>query len=212
MFLGLDPALHTSGAGLLVPDYGGMNDPKHAFDGTYVLSEFGKVTSQRERKRYIESLLDASDEHKLPAVVIAEEWDGPHDRRVRLSDGSWTFVRDPRWTYTTILRMGEGWGLWSAEIQAANEYLQDEGRPEIVLQRVLTNAWRDTLFGVRRAKDSDAEKATARRYFESVFGYQASSDISEAGCIALFGTTAPAVAEALASREAPAKRRRKKSA
>lgn len=199
VILGLDPAKHTSGAGLLVPDYGGMNEEPHPFRGEYVLQEFGKVVSQAERERYIESLLDTALELKLPPVVAAEAWDPPRHRRVRLPGGEITFALDQKWTYETILGIGEGWGRWSAEIEAANEYLAEEKLPAIIVVRFTPNEWRDALFGTRRAKDSEALKATAERYFETVFGYRASSDISEAGCIALCASTSSAVADTVAA-------------
>ena len=199
VFLAIDPALHTSGAAILAPDYGGMDsDQQHAFNGDYTLYEFGKVVSQSERNRYIETLIELSEEMRLPAVVIAEIWDGPRDRKIRLPGGELAYARDPKWTYTTILGIGEGWGRWSAEIEAANEFLQSEGRAPIILERVLPNDWRDALFGLQRAKDTETLKATACRYFEGVFGYAASDDIAEAGCIGLYGLTAPAIVEKIA--------------
>jgi hypothetical protein len=218
VFLAIDPALHTSGAAILAPDYGGMDaDQQHAFNGDYTLYEFGKVVSQSERNRYVETLIELSEELSLPAVVIAETWDGPRDRKIRLPGGELAFARDPKWTYTTILGIGEGWGRWSAEIEAANEFLDGEGRASILVERVLPNDWRDALFGLQRAKDTETLKATACRYFEGVFGYAASDDIAEAGCIGLYGITAPAIADkvmALNAQRAAVKKpkRRRKTA
>jgi hypothetical protein len=204
VLLAIDPALHTSGAAILIPDYGPMDDP-HPFKGDYILYEFGKVVSQSERERYVESLLQTASEYELPAVVVAEIWDGPRGH-------------DQKWTYETVLGIGEGWGRWSAEIEAANEYLREEGLPEVALERVLPNDWRDALFGRNRPKDTETLKATACRFFEGVFGYKASADISEAGCIGLYGLTAPAVAERATEQlrltsavKKPKKRRRKAS-
>lgn len=194
--LAIDPALHTSGAVILAPDYGnGMagEDP-HPFRGDYFLHEFGKVTSQAERERYVTALLELSEElsndqgKHIPPVIIAEEWDGPRDRRIRLGDGSFGWARDPRWTYQTIMGIGEGWGRWSAEIEVANEVRREEKiSPDIILQRVLPNDWRDKVFGEHRAKDSETLKTVAVRYFKGVFGFDVSDDVAEAGCIGIFG-------------------------
>lgn len=200
VILGIDPAKHTSGATILVPHR----------EGGYSLAEFGKVLSQAERRRFVQRLVTLAQETGRPAVLVAEEWDGPHDRRVRLPSGEFVFVRDPKWNYTTILGMGEGWGKWSAEIEIADAALEREGSPHILVLRVTPNVWRDDLFSKRRAKDTEALKVTARRYFTGVFGYEAPDDVSEAGCISLWGTTAGVVAAALAS-QAPRTRMRKAS-
>jgi hypothetical protein len=196
VFLGIDPALHTSGAALLVPDYGETED--QPFRGEYVLQEFGKVVSQSERERYITSLLDTAEEFNLPAVINAEIWDGPRSRKTRLPHGGFALVHDQKWTYTTILGIGEGWGRWSAEIENANEHLESRRLRPIILNRVLPNDWRDALFGTRRAKDTETLKATACRYFQGVFGYPVSDDIAEAGCIALAGTRNNEIAASVA--------------
>lgn len=207
VFLGLDPALHTSGAAILIPDYGETED--RPFNGEYVLHEFGKVVSQSERERYIQSLIEMAEELELPAVVNAEIWDGPRSKKTRLPNGSFGIVMDQKWTYTTILGIGEGWGRWSAEIESANEYLQSQKLPSIILNRTLPNDWRDMLFGTRRAKDTETLKATAQRYFHGVFGYPASNDIAEAGCIALAGTLDEAVAGAVAEWHTKSKKLRR---
>jgi hypothetical protein len=214
VFLGIDPALHKSGAGLLCPDYGGMNEDPHPFKGEYVLEEFGKVLSQTERCRFVESAADRAIELELPLVVMAEVWDPPRDRRVPLVGGGFAYVKDQKWTYETILGIGEGWGRWSAELENAAEWLSDEGHPEMIVERVTPNTWRDDRFGPKRPRDSEALKAFACRYFEGVFGYKASSDISEAGCIALYATVSDVVrkrVEEWHKNKAPRKRKRKAS-
>ena len=211
VFLGLDPAKHTSGASILAPDYGGMDEPEHAFDGNYFLHEFGKVVSQSERERFVSSALDMAAEAKLPLIVVAEVWDPPRDRKIRLPGGEFAYARDPKWTYETILGIGEGWGRWSAEIESANEYLVEQGLPKIIVLRRTPNDWRDTLFGPRRPRDTAALKALAQRYFKAVFGYDASPDVAEAGCIALVGTTAPEAAAAAQAWREPRRRRRKRA-
>lgn len=192
--LGIDPALHTSGAVILIPDYGNpmAGEEPHEFRGVYCLHEYGKVTSQAERERFVTSMLEISDElseeqgKDIPPVVAAEEWDGPRDRRIRMSNGEIGWARDPKWTYTTIMGIGEGWGRWSAEIEVANEVRREEQiSPDIILERLLPNIWRDIIFGENRPKDTDSLKAAAVRFFEGVFGFRVSEDIAEAGCIAL---------------------------
>ena len=211
VFLGLDPAKHTSGASILAPDYGGMDEQEHAFDGNYFLHEFGKVVSQTERERFVGSALDLSTELNLPLIVVAEVWDPPRDRKVRLPGGEFAYARDPKWTYETILGIGEGWGRWSAEIESANEFLLEKGRHKITVLRATPNIWRDALFGPRRPRDTDSLKAVAQRYFKAVFGYDASPDVAEAGCIALFGTTADEARAAAQTWQKPQRRRRKKA-
>ncbi len=198
VFLSLDPAKHTSGATILAPDYGAMDEEEHPFEGAYYAAEFGKVESQGERERFTQAWLDLAGELGLPPVCIAEEWDPPHDRKVRLPNGSFVVVKDPKWTYRTILGIGEGWGLWQAELHSADDFLREEAKlPGIVLERVTPNEWRDDFFEPPRPKDSEALKQTAQRYFEGIFGYRASADISEAGCIGLWGTTSERVEAAV---------------
>lgn len=192
VILGLDPAKHTSGAALLIPDYGNtmVGEDEHLFDGSYALSEFGKVTSQSERERFVESGLEESEDLGLPLIVVAEEWDPPRTRKVRLpGKNQFAFVMDPKWTYKTVLGIGEGWGLWSAELLAAGASLVEENLPPVPVERVTPNEWRDDLWGPRRAKASEAVNEQAKRYFEGVFGYKVCADIAAAGCIALWGTT-----------------------
>jgi hypothetical protein len=199
VLLGVDPAKHTSGAVILTPDYGNgmLGEPEHPFEGVYALSEFGKVVSQSERGRFVESALDTALELDLPLVVVAEEWDPPRLKKLRLPGGQSGLLLDPKWTYTTVLGIGEGWGRWTAEIETASEYLvEEEGLPPIPVVRATPNTWRDGLFGPRRPKDTLSLKSAACRYFEGVFGFAASHDISEAGCLGLWGTTALAVREA----------------
>lgn len=197
----------------MCPDYGdGLKGEEHAFRGNYVLTEFGKVLTQKERERFVDSLVETALELKLPPVIVAETWDPPRDKKVRLAEGGFAYVKDQKWTYQTILGIGEGWGRWSAEIENADAYLREEhGLPGIIVQRATPNMWRDAEFGPKRPRESEACKLFACRYFEGVFGYAASSDISEAGCIALYGTKAPEVKElvtAWLSQRSPRKRRK----
>lgn len=201
--LSIDPALHKSGATILIPDYGNPNfeDP-HPFRGDYCMYEFGKVTSQSERERFVTSLLEMSDELSesqkkyIPPVVVAEEWDGPRDRRIHLAGGEMGWARDPKWTYTTIMGIGEGWGRWSAEIETANEYRREEKLgPDILLHRVLPNDWRNNVFGENRAQDTASLKASAIRLFNGVFGFEVGDDIAEAGCIGLYALREPLIAD-----------------
>jgi hypothetical protein len=196
VILAIDPAKHTSGAALLLPDYGNPRvEEPHPFDGNYVVEEFGKVTSQEERGRYIEALMEAMMETGLPLVIVAEEWDPPRGKTDK-----------EKWTFDTILGIGEGWGRWTAEIETASMFLKDEENlPAIPVVRVKPNEWRDGVFPPPRPKDTRALKETAKRVFEGVFGFKASDDISEAGCIGLWATTSPEVAAAVAAWEAESK-------
>jgi len=198
VILSLDPAKHRSGATILVPDYGNplLDEEEHPFRGDYVIAEFGKVESQGERRRYLEAAVEYAEEapQPLPVVVVAEEWDPPRDRRVRGPGGRFYLLKDQKWTYTTILGIGEGWGLWQAEIHAINESFAEDGLPSIPVLRVTPNEWQ-LLYGPHRPKDTEARKATACRWFEAVFGYKAADDIAEAACIGLWATQAPAVRE-----------------
>jgi len=201
VILALDPAKHTSGAVILIPDYGdglAATGEAHSFNGSYALHEFGKVETQEERGRFIESFLEVAEDMGLPLVVMAETWDPPRTRKVRLPGGFFGFLMDPKWTYTTVLGIGEGWGRWTAELETAQLFLEEEGLPAFTIERVTPNDWRDALWGANRARDTEALKETACRTFEGVFGYAASADISEAGCIALYATTCPAVEAAAA--------------
>jgi hypothetical protein len=184
---------------ILIPDYGnGLSgeDPR-PFNGSYAIHEFGKVESQGERERYVSSLLEMSFELSLPPIVVAEEWDPPVDRRIRMAGGETGFLKDPRWTYQTILGIGEGWGRWTAEIETASAYLESESNlPWLPVVRVTPNDWRDGIFPRPRPRDRQALKETAARVFEGVFGYAVSEDVAEAGCIGLWAIQAPQVAAA----------------
>lgn len=210
VFLGLDPAKHTSGAALLIPDYGNptLGEKEHAFEGHYALEEFGKVESQEERERFVQAGLDCSIELGLPLIIVAEEWDPPRLRKTRLGPERFALIMDPKWTYKTVLGIGEGWGLWSAEIHSANVSLVDDKLPPIIVERVTPNTWRDGLWGPQRAKHTEGAKSQAKNFFEAVFGYAASDDISEAGCIALWGTTSTEVAELAEKWHEEARRKR----
>ena len=195
VILCLDPAKHRSGAAILLPDYGGPDeDTVHPFKGDYVLAEFGKVVTQEERQRYVEAAVEYAEEgpEPLPVVIVAEEWDPPRDRRVRGPGGRFYYVKDQKWTYPTVLGIGEGWGLWQAEIHHVNANLQEDGFPPVSVVRVKPNEWQ-RVYGSRPPKDSEARKATAKRFFEAVFGYLASDDIAEAACIGLWATQDPSV-------------------
>jgi hypothetical protein len=198
--LALDPAKGTSGACIIAPDYGNsmLGEAEHDFAGDYTLVEFGKVETQVERGRFVESFLETAEELGLPLVVVAEEWDPPRNRKLRLPDGAQGLLMDPKWTYETVLGIGEGWGRWAAELETASAFLAEEhDLPPIPVIRVLPNTWRDDFFGPGRPKESLVLKETACRYFETIFGFAASYDISEAGCIGLWGTTAPSVSAAV---------------
>jgi len=211
--LATDPAKHTSGAALLIPDYGPMDGDEPQFRGDYVLYEFGRVERQAERKRYVEQLLDLAEEFDIPPVFVAETWDPPHDKRVRLANGSFALVKDQKWTYKTVLGIGEGWGRWSAEIEAANEFREEEGLPEIIVERVPPDPWRDAVFGERRERGTESSKATAQRYFTGVFGYEvATSDVAEAGCIGVYAIRSEAIAALVQAYPKAKPQKRKKRA
>ena len=107
-------------------------------------------------------------------------------------------VMDPKWTYKTILGMGEGWGRWAAELESASAFLVEEGFPPLIIIRKTPNDWRDALWGGRRGKSTEAANEQAKRFFEGVFGLAvAYVDVAVAGCIALCGTTEAAVADAV---------------
>lgn len=213
----IDPAKHTSGAVILAPDYGNTmaGEEEHPFEGVYALMEYGKVTSQSERERFMESALETAMELELPLVIVAEDWDPPRTRKLRLPGNEPGLLMDPKWTYTTVLGIGEGWGRWAAEIESASTFLDEEhGLPAVPVIRKTPNEWRDGLFGPRRPKEGTALKETACRYFQGVFGFSASHDISEAGCMALWGTTSDEVrtaAEAWAAGKPPPKQKRSKN-
>jgi hypothetical protein len=200
-FLVLDPAKHTSGAVVLLPDYGNemAGEDPHPFEGQYALDEFGKVETQEERERFVQAWIDIGTEMELPLVVVAEVWDPPRCRRLRLPGGQSGFLMDPKWTYQTVLGIGEGWGLWQAELLAAEASLVEDGIAAPPVVRVTPNDWRDELWGKQRAKTTEALKTQAVRYFEGVFGYAVGHDIAEAGCMSLWATTSDRVADVIAS-------------
>ena len=201
VILGLDPAKHRSGAVILAPDYGNtlLGEEEHPFDGRYYLEEYGKVVTQAERERFTDAAFECAEELDLPLIVVAEEWDPPRTRKVRLPGpgNHFAIAMDQKWTYKTILGIGEGWGLWSAVFNTASESLAEDKLPALPVERVTPNDWRDDLWGRRRAKDSEGAKSQAQLFFESVFGFCVPDDIAEAGCIALWGTTSSGVAEAV---------------
>lgn len=212
VFLSLDSAKGTSGASILAPDYGGPEETDiHEFQGGYVLDEYGKVNSQPERERFVTAFIDLALELDLPPVTIGETWDPPRIRKTRLAGGGFGVVLDPKWNPKTLIAMGEGWGRWAAELESASNFLQeDRGLPGIIIERVAPNEWLGDLVP-RHPKDSAARKAVAQRYFEGVFGYRAGPDISDAGCMALWGSRSPRVATAVEAWWNTRKPRRKKA-
>lgn len=178
VFLGIDVAKKCSGAVILTPDYGPDGD--QPFSGRYALGDTGEVKNQDERIEWVEKLLQEADTFGLVPVVVAETWDPPLTRKVRTPDGSFWIAMDQKWTFDTILGMGEGWGMWMAEILAADVP---------VIHRVTPNVWRDALFGTRREKSTEACKVLAKRAFEGLFGFSASADIAEGAMLAIYGAT-----------------------
>lgn len=156
VILALDPAKGPSGAALLRP-----NGAKVA------LAAYAVLRKQSERDSFVAGAVELGKACRLPLVCVAETWDPPRGR-------------DQRWTYPTILGIGEGWGLWAAE-------LERHGVRGVV--RVTPNVWRNGLFGKRRPKDSDSLEEMAKLHVLGTFGFRPSDhNVSDAVCIGLWGS------------------------
>ncbi len=170
VFLLLDPAKHKSGALITRPSAQGMQIVTGAI-----------VTKQNERDEFVGSAKELAAVHDLPLIVIAEEWDPPRGTIVGPDSVN------KRWTFPTVLGMGEGWGKWTAEFER-------HGVPELDVVRVTPNDWRDAVFGkTARPKEREELKKHAVKYIQQRMKMTLAEDIAEAACIGLWGLHAPAV-------------------
>lgn len=163
VILALDPAKSKSGAAILL--------------ASNELISAGLARRQPVREYFVRLAASLAHDLKRPLVCVAEEWDPPRHKRKRTAQGEEKVEFDQRWTYPTILGMGEGWGLWRAELYRY--------RVKNIV-RVLPNDWRNALFGKRRAKDTDSAKLQAVDHIERLFGERMKDDVAEAVCIGLW--------------------------
>lgn len=180
VILGLDPAKAISGAGVLEIQGDRAKLLAHA-----------RVTTQADRAEIVARACALSTERDMPLVVVAEEWDPPRHKRppkpVAGVDPE-TSGFDQKWTYKTILGMGEGWGRWTAEFERFGVRR---------IERVLPNVWRDAILGKKRPKDTETLKRATVFYVRVRIGLQDIDDnVADAVCIGLWGMYAPAVLEA----------------
>jgi hypothetical protein len=157
-----DPAKRSSGAAI--------------FLGPGVLHSAYTVKKQSEREYVVKTAVELARAADRPLVCIAETWDPPRHRRRRTVDGAERVEFDQKWTYKTVLGIGEGWGLWAAELE----------RYEVkYIVRKTPNEWRDRLFGKRRGKRTDDAKAQAVLYARCILKSikDNETDLAEAVCI-----------------------------
>jgi len=178
--LGLDPAKAVSGSAVLQIDG----------DRARLLAN-ARVTTQADRAETVARACALSAERDMPLVVVAEEWDPPrHKRPPKTLPGvaPETSGFDQKWTYKTILGMGEGWGRWTAEFERFGVRR---------IERVTPNVWRDAIFGKKRPKDTESLKRAALFYARARLGLEGVDDnVADAVCIGLWGMYAPAVLDA----------------
>lgn len=193
--LALDPSKSRSGAAILT--------------GQRSAHLFGPAKKQSARESFVRAAVELANTRGLPVLIVAEEWDKPRHKRVRNARGDETVEFDQKWTFQTILGMGEGWGRWAAELE----------RYDIrSITRVTPNRWRDDLFGKRRGKDTKSAKKMALLFAENHFALslQEDDDTAEALCLGVwFRTFCPEflgrVADERARIERAMKRRTKAS-
>lgn len=174
VLLALDPAKHVSGAALFVVEGSGTKTTPLAYE---------RVTKQSQRHLLVEMATKYAERWACPLVVVAEEWDPPRHKRSGF---------DQKWTYKTVLGVGEGWGRWTAE-------LENFDVRHVV--RVTPNTWRDAVFGKTRPKNSEDLKALAAMYVAGRLKVSVPDDnVCEAICIGFWGAIAQPVTE-LASKE-----------
>lgn len=160
--LAIDPAKHLSGSALL----------KVQPTGNAEVEAFLAVSTQQQRRFVVQQAVERAEAAKLPLVVVAETWDKPRGR-------------DQKWTYKTILGIGEGWGLWAAELE--------HSKVRHVV-RVTPNVWRDSVFGKHRPKDTEGLKAFALLYVQGRIRLHITDDnVCEAICIGFWGALAEPV-------------------
>lgn len=171
VFLGIDPAKGVSGAVILVPNY----DDDGEFEGTYERVKMGVVVGddQASRVEFIEEAIDEAKELKLPLVVAAENWTPGGDRM----------------TFYTILGLGEGWGLWRAELL----------KTDAIVVRFEPSEWRELAFTWKYPKGREAVKNFAVKHIGKSWGFEVSEDIAEAACIAEAATVSAKVEKEIAS-------------
>lgn len=167
--LAIDPSKKCSGYGLLVPEYSEEDDAEDVFTNSYEVAAFGTVAErdQASRRSIVEQAAGAADDLALPLVVVAEGW----------SAGGF------RMTYTSYVGLGEGWGLWRAELLACNI-------PDHCVLRPLPQQWRGRILGGLGGRDRASLKRTAKQYVldTALVPYAVSDDVADALCIARWGT------------------------
>jgi hypothetical protein len=134
---------------------------------SYNVEHFCEVKTQTDHENCVMHLVKRSLELGLPPIVAAETW----------TPGKWSFK--------TVLGMGEGWGWWTAELRRALE-----AHPEVApihVERVTPNQWRDDLFGKKRSQEREELKRDAVHYVKNRLGLKVPVDAAEAICVGLWG-------------------------
>jgi hypothetical protein len=168
VILAIDASKTCSGSVLLVPEYRG------ALVQRYVPEHYVEVKTQAHHEDCVQHLVTRAAELGRMPVIVAETWTAG------------------RWSFKTILGMGEGWGWWTAEVRRAEEHY---GTP-IHIERVTPNEWRDALFGAARQQDRLANKTQAVLYALARTGLRLPVDAAEGLAIGYWGAQNDNVHEA----------------
>lgn len=161
VMLCLDSAKGVTGSALIYPDA--------TAPAKVALAHRCEVRTQPDREAAVEHLYTLALSMSLPPVIYAETW---------TPGGNWGFQ--------TILGIGEGWGMWTAEFERARHRFGARSAPAPVF-RAPPNVWRDALFGKKRPTGREDSKMLARVYVERLMGVRVTDDVAEAICIGLFG-------------------------
>lgn len=185
VFLGIDSSKNKSGAVSLAPIY---DEDSGVFTGDYERLMFNTVAHKEQslRAEFVETAAEEARDLKIPLVIVAEDWT-PGGTRV---------------TFDVIKALGQGWGLWEAEILAT--------APDAILVQYKPAEWRTLAFTWRYPKGRTAVKLFAQNHIEKAWGFRVGEDVAEAGCIALAGTRSGEVAAAIAAQAKPSGKKHKK--
>lgn len=162
VLLAIDPSKKCSGYALFVPEY---DEETEVFLNSYEIEAFGTVKEreQESRREIVERAAAEADDAGLPLVVVAENW----------SAGG------RKMTYAAFVGLGEGWGLWRAELLAC-------GIPDHCVVRPLPQQWRARVLGWISKGDS---KRTAQQFVMDcdLLPFKVSHDIADAVCLGRCG-------------------------
>ncbi len=180
VLLPMDVSKHSSGVSLWIPEFEYAEDDEEegprTFLGTYEIVEFGvvKERDQKSREQFVHSAVQAADELEVPLIIPIEIW-APGGKRM---------------THAVRMALGEGWGLWRAELLHHNI-------PDRNVLGAIPESWRSRVFGrgPRRSREQWKEYACDWVVENGIVPFRVGDDIAESLCLGKWGAYAPEVHE-----------------